>query len=262
MIKKLWVLGIVSLINNAHADKPALSLVIDDLGYSFEQAKQVLRLPGEHTYAIIPSTTYSQKIARYAHQNGHEIILHMPMQSSVDLVIESTALLDNMSEEEITENVTNMIQEVPHIRGINNHMGSKLTEMDYIMRPVMETIKQQNKNFYFLDSRTTPLSKAYQQALRAGLPSLERDVFLDYDHTNAESIAYQFNRWLKKAKSKGHAVAIAHPYQSTLTLLKQKIEETISEFDYMKASQLIELTHKENNPWPKYLSHWQQDSKN
>ncbi|MDJ0881912.1 MAG: divergent polysaccharide deacetylase family protein [Gammaproteobacteria bacterium] len=262
MIKKLWVLGIVILINNAHADKPALSLVIDDLGYSFEQAKQVFQLPGEHTYAIIPSTTYSQKIARYAHQNGHEIILHMPMQSSVDLVIESTALLDNMSEEEITHNVARMIQEVPYIKGINNHMGSKLTEMGYIMRPVMETIKQQKKNFYFLDSRTTPLSKAYQQALRAGVPTLKRDVFLDYDHTNAESIAYQFKRWLKKAQRKGHAVAIAHPYQSTMTLLKQKIEATKSEFDYMTASQLIAMTQKEKNSWPKYLSHWQQDSKN
>jgi len=262
MIKNLLVMGIVVFFNNAHADKPSLSLVIDDLGYSFEQAKQVLQLPGEHTYAIIPSTTYSRKIAQFAHQNGHEIILHMPMQSSVDLVIESTALHDDMTEEEITASVTNMISDIPYIKGINNHMGSKLTEMGYIMRPVMETIKQQNKNFYFLDSRTTPLSKAYQQALQAGVPTIKRDVFLDYNHTNPESIAYQFERWLKKAKKNGHAVAIAHPYKSTMTLLKEKIEATIDEFRYLTASQLIEMTQKETTTWPKYLSHWQQDSKN
>ena len=61
------------------AEKPVLSLVVDDLGYSFQQAKQVLELPGKHTFAIIPTTTYSQKIARYAHQKGQEIILHLSL---------------------------------------------------------------------------------------------------------------------------------------------------------------------------------------
>jgi len=262
MIKKLWLLGLVLFINMAQAEKPALSLVIDDLGYSFDQAKRVLELPGEHTFAIIPETTYSRKIAQYAHQNGHEVILHMPMQSSVDLIIESSALHDAMTEQEITDGVSNMIRDVPYIKGINNHMGSKLTELGYIMRPVMETIRNQNKNFYFLDSRTTPLSKAYQHALRAGIPSLKRDVFLDFDHKNLESIAYQFDLWLKKARNNGHAVAIAHPYQSTIDILKQKLQQSAEDFQYLTASQLIQYKQKEKTSWPKYLSHWQKDSKN
>jgi len=114
-----------------------LSLVIDDLGYSIEQAKKVLRLPENHTFAIIPETTYSKKNARFAHQNGHEIMLHMPMQSSTDLIIESTALNDQMSEQEITDSVISMMKDVPYIKGINNHMGSRLTELGYVMRPVM-----------------------------------------------------------------------------------------------------------------------------
>lgn len=261
MIKNLWLLGIVLLTNNAQAEKPVLSLVIDDLGYSFELAKQVLKLPGEHTFAIIPETTYSRKIAKYAHENGHEVILHMPMQSSVDLIIETSALNDAMSEQEITEGVTRMIKQVPHIKGINNHMGSKLTEMGYIMRPVMETIKKQNKNFYFLDSRTTALSKAYQHALKAGVPTLKRDVFIDFDHTNPESIAYQFDLWLKKASKVGHAIAIAHPYQSTIDILQQKLLDASNDYQYLTASQLIQYKQKETTSWPKYLSHWQKDSK-
>jgi polysaccharide deacetylase 2 family uncharacterized protein YibQ len=262
MIKKLWLLGIVLIVNNAHAEQPILSLVVDDLGYSFDQAKRVLELPGQHTFAIIPKVTYSNKVARFAHDNGHEVILHMPMQSSVDLIIESTALHDNMSELEIANSVESMIEDVPYIKGINNHMGSRLTEMGYIMRPVMETIKKQNKGFYFLDSRTTPLSTAYQQAVRAGVPSLKRDVFLDFDHTNPESITYQFNLWQKKAIKNGHAVAIAHPYQSTIDLLKQKLQESFDDFQFMTASQLIQHQQKESTSWPRYLSHWQKDSKN
>ena len=262
MIRHLCWLVLFLSFTPAQAQKPVLSLVIDDLGYSFEQAKRVLELPGAHTYAIIPATTYSRKIAKYAYQGGHEVILHMPMQSSVDLIIEESALHDDMTEQEITDGVKNMIRDVPHIKGINNHMGSKLTEMGYIMRPVMETIKQHNKNFYFLDSRTTPLSQAYQQALRAGLPSLKRDVFLDFDHTNPESIAYQFDLWLKKANTNGQAVAIAHPYQSTIELLKQKIFETLDDFQYLTASQLIQHKQQETTSWPRYLSHLHRDSKN
>lgn len=64
--------GLVTLLSTTLGadDKPILSLVIDDLGYSFSQAQQVLDLPGEHTYAIIPATTYSTRIARYAHDKG------------------------------------------------------------------------------------------------------------------------------------------------------------------------------------------------
>ena len=257
----LLFLGLALLVTTVRAERPSLSLVIDDLGYSFDQARQVLELPGEHTFAIIPDTTYSQKIARYAHENGHEVILHMPMQSTTDLIMEASALHDNMTEQQITSGVNDMISEMPFIKGVNNHMGSKLTELDYVMRPVMETIKQHNKNFYFLDSRTTPLSKAYQQALQAGVPSLKRDIFLDYDPDNIESISFQFDLWLKKAKKNGHAIAIAHPYQSTIELLQQKLAEVGENFQFMTISQLIQLQQQETTSWPKYLSHLQKDSK-
>lgn len=262
MIKTLVFLALALIVSIAQADKPVLSLVVDDLGYSFEQAKQVLELPGEHTFAIIPEITYSKKIAQYANSNGHEVILHMPMQSSVDLIMEASALHDKMTEQEITDNVANMVKELPYIKGFNNHMGSKLTQLDYVMRPVMETIKNYNKNFYFLDSRTTPLSKAYQQALQAGIPSLKRDVFLDYNHTNPESIEFQYKRWLKKSTDKGYAVAIAHPYTSTIEILKQKLAEASEDYTFMTASQLLTHQQTEKTIWPRYLSHWQQDSKN
>lgn len=243
-------------------NQPVLALVIDDLGYSFDQAKQVLKLPGEHTFAIIPDAAYSKKIAQFAFQNGHEVILHMPMQSSQGQKIESSALHEKMTENEITDSVLRMIRQVPHISGINNHMGSRLTEMGYIMRPVMEAIKQNNNNLYFLDSRTTAQSTALQQALKAGVPTLKRDVFLDFNHVNPESISFQYNRWLKKAKDNGYAVAIGHPHRTTIDLLLQKLPESSMNFQFKTISKLIQHQQQETTPWPKYLSLWRKDSKN
>lgn len=266
MFKRLLLALLVSTSStSATAQKPALALVIDDLGYSFDLAKQVLDLPGNHSFAVIPDTTYSAKIARYANQQGHEIILHMPMQSSEDVSIEASALNDKMTELEITQNVSNMLSEVPHIKGINNHMGSKLTQFGYIMRPVMETIRQTSKKLYFLDSRTTPLSTAYRQALKAGLPTVKRDVFLDFDHTNRESINFQIDLWMKKAQKKGYAVAIAHPHPSTIDLLKNKIPQSQNDFQFVTISQLLQRQtqqKQESFTWPKYLSHLHPDLKN
>ena len=264
MIRQVLLFSfLLTALSPAQAERPVLSLVIDDLGYSFEQAKKVLELPGEHTYAIIPQTTYSRKIAQYAGQLGREVILHMPMQSATDLVIESSALHDGMDENEITNRVTDLLSDMPNIRGINNHMGSRLTEMGYIMRPVMETIKQSKQPLYFLDSRTTPLSKAYQAALRAGLPSTKRDVFLDHEPDNPASMEFQWQRWLSKAKDKGHAIAIAHPYQNTIDFLDDKLRSASADYRFTTVSELLaEQPINEAPVWPRYLSHLQQDSRN
>ena len=261
-VSALLLSGLILLSTSVYADKPILALVIDDLGYSFDQARQVFDLPGRHTYAIIPQTTYSRKIAQLADENGHEIMLHMPMQSAGDLIIESSALHDGMTEQEITAGVQQMMRELPNIRGVNNHMGSKLTEMGYIMRPVMETIRQHNYGHYFLDSRTTAQSQAYQHALRAGLRSVKRDVFLDFQGDDKEVTAQQFELWLKKARTKGYAIAIAHPYAGTIEVLKEKLAEAAEDFRFMTISDLIEFKQQESLPWPRYLSHLHQDSKN
>ena len=134
--------------------------------------------------------------------------------------------------------------------------------MGYIMRPVMETIKKTNNSFYFLDSRTSALSKAYQQALRAGVPTLVRDVFLDANHVNPEAILFQFKRWINKAEEKGHAVAIGHPHQATIKLLQQKLPDSFEDFDFKTISQLIQYQQQEAESWPRYLSHLLKDSKN
>ena len=93
MIRAFLILLSGLYVTSAAAEKPVLALVIDDLGYSFDQARQVLNLPGQHTYAIIPSTTYAKKIAQFAYQNGREVILHMPMQSAIGRKIEASVSL-------------------------------------------------------------------------------------------------------------------------------------------------------------------------
>ena len=218
---------------------PVLSLVIDDLGYSLEHGEAAIELDGDHTYAILPGATYSKQLAQRAHRLNKEVILHLPMQSiSSSAAQEANALNEAMDEDELSGRVHSLLALIPFIRGVNNHMGSHLTEFDFFMRPVMDSIRTYNPSLYFLDSRTSPRSVAHAQALEAGLSAITRDVFLD-NEPNLEAIRLQYNIWLTRARERGSAIAIGHPYAPTLQVLQQNLPAAQQEFVFMRISDLI-----------------------
>ena len=244
---RAWLILALAFSSASLADqRPVLALVIDDLGYSLENGKAAIELIGDHTYAILPGAAYSRKLAEHAHQLDKEVILHLPMQSiNSTAAHEPGALNEAMNEDELTGQVHSLLAEIPFIRGVNNHMGSHLTEFDFFMRPVMDSIRSYNASLYFLDSRTSPRSVAYAQARDVGLPSITRDVFLD-NETNVESIRLQFDIWQERARERGSAIAIGHPHRQTLSVLQQRLPEAHTGFRFLRISELIaERQHDE-----------------
>ena len=231
--------------------------MIDDLGYSLSKGQAAIELEGDHTYAIIPDATYSGKLASLANELDKETILHLPLQSSSTLAArEPNALNESMDEDQLVVNLHAMLAAMPNIKGINNHMGSHLTEIDYFMRPIMDSIRSYNSNLYFLDSLTTPRSVAQRVALNSGLDSISRDVFLDNDYSNVESIRLQFHIWLRKAQEQGSAIAIGHPHSPTIEFLADNLPEVKENFSFMSVSRLLEaLSHaREAFSWRENLS--------
>ncbi len=244
-----WLLFLAALACSAAADqRPVMSLVIDDLGYSLDNGKAAIELTGDHTYAILPGAVYSRQLATHAHTHGKEVILHLPMQSiQSSAAHEPNALNEAMNEDQLTANVHSLLASVPHIRGVNNHMGSHLTEFDFFMRPVMDSIRAFNSRLYFLDSRTSPRSVAHAQALDAGLSAITRDVFLDHEQ-NIESIRLQYRIWQTKARELGSAIAIGHPFTSTLEVLREYLPATSGEYRFLRLSRLIEERRAGSRP--------------
>ncbi len=248
---RFWPLLALALSCSAVADqRPKLSLVVDDLGYSLDRGIAAIELEGTHTYAILPDTSYSRLLAERAHQHGKEVILHLPMQSINSASSrEPHALNEAMDEDELTAKVHHLLREVPFIRGVNNHMGSHLTEFDFFMRPVMDSIRGYNPNLYFLDSRTSPRSVALAEAREAGLRSISRDVFLD-NETNPESIRLQIQIWLAQARQRGTAIAIGHPYDNTIRQLRENLPAALAEFEFLPISRMIEVRKLDSSKVP------------
>ena len=264
MGRHLLIIPLLCLPALAAADqRPILSLVIDDLGYSNQLGQAAINLQGDHTYAIIPGATYSQDLAKFARQKDKEIILHLPLQASSSLAPpEPNALDETMDEDQLAVNMQSMLSELPNIKGINNHMGSRLTQIDYFMRPIMDIIKSYNPGLYFLDSRTTALSVAHAEALNSGLDSISRDVFLDNEHPNIESMRLQFHIWLQKARDRGSAIAIGHPHESTIGFLRENLPQITGQFRFISVSKLIDAVYYSEDAysWQENVTHLQRDS--
>jgi len=201
---------------------PRMVLIIDDVGTSLPLGRAALELPGPITYAVLPLTPYSRRLSRDAEQRGKEVILHAPMANLHRLKLGPGALTLTQSKQELQATLRADLNAVPEAIGINNHMGSLMTQREETMAWVMEVLRE--RGLFFIDSRTTAQTRAYDTALRAGIPALKRDVFLDNERSKS-AIEAQFLRAVALARRQGSVVVIGHPYPETVEFLARALPE-------------------------------------
>lgn len=200
--------------------KPQLIIILDDIGNNQTLGLRAVNLPAPVTLAFLPFTPFAARLAERANQNGHGIMLHAPMANESGAKLGPGALTPDMDRIHLQQTLSDSLEAIPHVQGVNNHMGSLLTQQPEAMSWVMEVLAEQD--LYFVDSLTSPLSVAAESASEAGIPTVSRDVFLDNERTE-ESLNKQFNHALSVAKRRGHAVLIGHPYPETLSYLEQRL---------------------------------------
>ena len=209
-----WAL-LVWLCPNLAAAQRAV-IVVDDIGYNLQAGLALAKMPFPLTLAIIPFSPHAKQIAAVAKEHGKEVIVHSPMASLDGRMVDPGGLLPGMSRQDFDAALAKQLAAVPYATGLNNHMGSLLTQQPQAMVWLMQALKQQD--LYFIDSRTTADTVATQTAHAAQIPNWSRDVFLDH-HRDNDAIYQQLDKLLPTAKRKGLVVAIGHPYPETIAAL-------------------------------------------
>ncbi|HKQ31100.1 MAG TPA: divergent polysaccharide deacetylase family protein [Burkholderiales bacterium] len=199
---------------------PTVSIVIDDLGHNLREDRRAIALPAAVSVAILPHTDRSTKLAQEAHRAGKEILLHLPMDPDDEMHAHAGPgrIEIHMSAPEIAAMFAYDLQTVPHAVGVNNHMGSRLTQNAASMQALMRAIRAHGKLF-FLDSVTSPNSVAARVAIENGVPALRRDIFLDNERSE-KTVTENLQR-LEALATRGRAIAIGHPYPETLAALER-----------------------------------------
>lgn len=199
-----------------------IAIVIDDLGGENHISQELLRWNLPLTFSILPFAPYSKSLASEAHQKGREVILHLPMEPRGYPRIKPGAgvLLGEMDEVELLRQLSEDIEAVPYIKGVSNHMGSRLTEDPEKMKIILSELKK--RGLFFLDSRTTPQTVGLQTAESIGLRAMERTVFLDHS-SNEGDIKHELERLIRISLATGKAIGIGHPHPATIKSLKEMI---------------------------------------
>lgn len=204
------------------SSSPTITLIIDDIGYNLKNGLRAINLPGAVSYAVLPHTPYSKRLAKTAYQQGKTVMLHAPMTNVHQKSPGPGSLTPQMNRETFRQELEKALADIPFVQGVNNHMGSELTQDKTRMQWLMEAIRE--RRLFFIDSRTTAKSVAAETAQEQGVPSMTRDVFLDHIRT-PEAVSEAFDLLIAKAQRNGHAVGIGHPHSITLQVLENRLPQ-------------------------------------
>jgi len=208
-----------------------LAIIIDDIGFNELGALELKRLGVPVTAAVIPHAPYAYDEARQLHMYGIEQIIHLPMQSSNRKLKADPGQFILKGAE--VSNIRRLIHRsrtlVPYARGVNNHMGSLTTGDQQTMNRVLSVLREEG--LFFVDSRTTASTVAYRMAREMNVPTTQRDAFLEDINNGHVTYLYSRNQVIKVAKlalRRGRAVAIGHPYPTTLKAIRDAANEVRS----------------------------------
>ncbi|RTR23801.1 divergent polysaccharide deacetylase family protein [Azospirillum griseum] len=196
--------------------RPVIAVVIDDMGLDRKRSTKMAGLPGPLTLSWLP---YARELAgqtQAARANGHELMLHMPMEPSVDADPGPDALLVRLDKTEILRRARAALDSFDGYVGVNNHMGSRFTADRSALSPVLAELHR--RGLLWLDSKTTPHSAGLGIAQDLNMPFAGRDVFLD-NIPAVGAIRAQLGKVETVAKQQGYAIAIGHPHDATFEAL-------------------------------------------
>jgi polysaccharide deacetylase 2 family uncharacterized protein YibQ len=200
-----------------------LAILLDDLGSDRSAADAIFALRVPITLSVLPYQPHSHEIAQEARKHGCEVMLHLPMQSVANETPEQQELRPGLTRDQVENVVTEMLESVPEADGVNNHQGSQATSNGALMDELMPVLR--DAGVFYVDSRTTAGTVAYDTAKRAGVKTAFRNVpFLD-DVQNKAAVKRQLQIAIRGAKEKGEAIAIGHPHPVTLEALREMLPE-------------------------------------
>ena len=210
-----------------------LAIIIDDVGTD-EQAQKLIALPVRVTPSIFPPE-YQRKDTRSLARGFEHYAIHLPMEAS-SAKNNSATLRASDNYEKLNGVIAKLRADFPNAKFINNHTGSKFTADERAMQNLLRAMNEHG--FLFIDSRTSPATKAKAAMNGLGMRYVHRDVFLDNQNSVA-AVRKKLREAVTLAKKQGYAIAIGHPKSSTLRALANSAD-ILGEVDLVYLDEIYE----------------------
>lgn len=212
---------VVSKIGKVPLQLRQVAIVIDDIGNDLKPVRELLKIDADITFAVMPLCSHTHDAAEELHAAHREIILHLPMEpaSYPREKPGNGALFTDMNDKELLFQLDKDLAAVPYLSGVNNHMGSKFMGDEEKLKLIFGRLKE--RKLFFIDSRTTPNSKALAASEKTGLPLASRKIFLDNNRDYKE--IYKILISIARDTQAGDVspiIVIGHPHPETIRAIK------------------------------------------
>ena len=235
---------------------PMLAIVIDDFG-GYEQGgvETMLSINAPLTCAIMPNLENTFINTQQALESNKEIIVHMPMQASVNLPemwYGTNYIKINDTTEQINKKLDLAFSSVKNAKGFNIHIGSGVCQH---YQPIKDIYNYAIKNnLFFLDSRTHTNTVCQTVAKDLNVIYLGRDEFLEpKGFKSYEGAKHHLMVAANLAKEKGYAIAIGHVGNHGGESTAQAIKDCLKDIESLGVK-IVPLSEIYQNLSSKYVS--------
>jgi polysaccharide deacetylase 2 family uncharacterized protein YibQ len=202
-----------------------IAIIIDDIGNDLKVVKELLEIESDITFAVMPLCRHTRDAAEAVHKAHREVLLHLPMEplSYPREKPGNGALFIDMNDTELLFQLDKDLASVPYVSGVNNHMGSRFMGDEEKLKLIFNRLRE--RNLFFIDSRTTPNSKAHSASEKSGLKLASRKIFLDNKRDYKE--IYKILADIAQDTRAGNAssiIIIGHPYAETIRAIRDSSE--------------------------------------
>ncbi|HAS79473.1 MAG TPA: hypothetical protein DCR90_01020 [Fusobacteriaceae bacterium] len=219
---------------------PKLAILIDDVGMNTKNTTYFKKIDRSLSFASLPYLPKTEEATKILKDAGFEVILHMPMEGSNDILNCRTKGLieESMTKKIIYDKFDGAIENVGEVKGFNNHMGSRFTNNSKKMRELLSYAKK--KDMFFIDSNTNSKKEGYKIAKELDIPTYYTSYFLDNSHKK-EDIMKAIKVAVSLTKERKKLLVIGHYRKETAEAIYEMLDYIDNEgVELVSISEILE----------------------
>ncbi|MBL6946093.1 MAG: divergent polysaccharide deacetylase family protein [Rhodospirillales bacterium] len=196
--------------------RPRVAVVFSGLGMSRSVTEAAIKhLPPEITLAFDPHAAGLHDWVAMARNAGHEVLLGIPMEPTAFPAQDPgpMALMTNMSPGENLRRLETYLSRLSGYVGIVSLMGSRFTQEEDQMRPVLDLLN--SRGLMFVDSLTSDETVGPAIAKEISLPLAMANLKFDRSLSRA-ALGRLLAELERAARENKGAIAVAKPYPATI----------------------------------------------
>lgn len=193
-----------------------IALVIGGLGLSQTGSMEAIdKLPQEITLGFAPQGNSLQRWMQAARQNGHELVLQLPMEPFDYPRVNpgrNTLTVDDGAKKN-QASLLWALSRMTNYAGVMNYMGARFTAETEAFSPVLGEIGR--RGLYYLDDGTSARSQADRIAESDAVPFAAADVLIDAAQDRG-AILDRLDELERIARAKGSAIGTGSAFAVTV----------------------------------------------